>query len=230
MTDYTHASGAGTMMIRDTGSVVQFWFKAGYSNDHYSGLHFEVDVNGVNVGPISVNYPTGANWLMVYSTTVHTTQTVTFKLLTATGISGFGGPTTFSQSIGRATVPGPPPFPVVSNPRVNSLVVSWAGPINTGGAPIHDYDLAYSTSPSGALSNIYSFCTSAQLIGLATGTTYYFWVRAENSVGWGPWSGPASGKTDLGAYVNVGGAWHLAEPWVNTGGVWHRCTTRLIGH
>jgi hypothetical protein len=229
MTDYTHASGAGTMMIRDTGSVVQYWFKAGFTNDFYHGLHFEVDVNGVVKDLPGVNYPTGANWLMIYSSTVSTTQTVTFKLLTATGISGFGGPTTFSQAISRSTAPGIPAPPIVGSPRVNSLGVSWTPP-SSGGSAINNYQVAYGIDPTAASFVLYTTNTSITLSGLATGTTYYVWIRAFNAIGFGGWSNPSSGTTDMGGYVNVGGAWHLAEPWVKSGGVWHRCTTKLIGH
>lgn len=229
MTDYTHPSGAGTMMIRDTGSVVQYWFKAGYSNDFYHGLHFEVDVNGVVKDLPGVNYPTGAAWLMIYSSTVSTSQTVTFKLLTATGISGFGGPTTFNQVISRSTVPAAPSPPIVGSPRVNSLAVSWTPPSN-GGSAITNYQVSWSTSPSGGPLYLYTTNTSVTLSGLATGTVYYVFVRAANANGWGGWSLGTYGKTDMGAYVNVGGAWHLAEAWVKSGGVWRRCTSKVIGH
>jgi hypothetical protein len=51
-------------------------------------------------------------------------------------------------------------------------------------------------------------------------TIYYFWVKARNSVGLGPYSNSSSAKTYLGVYVNVGGVWKPAIPYVRTGGVW----------
>jgi hypothetical protein len=71
--------------------------------------------------------------------------------------------------------------------------------------------------------------------GLTPGDTYYFWTRARNSVGWGPWSASLKVMLIAGArvlaggtwkravpYVNVGGVWKVAEPWVKDVGVWKK--------
>lgn len=74
------------------------------------------------------------------------------------------------------------------------------------------------------------------LNNLDPGKTYYFWGRARNSVGWGPWSPSASfviliaGARVLAdgqwkravPYVKSGGVWKVAEPWVKSAGVWNR--------
>ena len=237
MTDYTTPSGSGTMMIRDdgngtgSGALVEYWFKAGFSSDFYNGLQFQILVNGVTVNQ-TVNYPTGAAWLKVYSSTVYTTQTVTFKLLTATGLSGMGGPTTFSHLISRATVPGTPSPPVISNPTVNSLDAAWTAP-GDGGSAITGYQIGYAistgiTPPSGPTTTVDVSSSPHTVTNLATGSFYYFWVRAKNAVGWGNWSTPSTGQTYLGAYVNVGGVWKLATPYVRTGGVWKPANTVFV--
>lgn len=74
------------------------------------------------------------------------------------------------------------------------------------------------------------------LYNLDPGKTYFFWGRARNSVGWGPWSAtPSAVALIAGArvlvagtwkravpYVKVDGTWKVAEPWVKNAGVWKR--------
>jgi hypothetical protein len=68
---------------------------------------------------------------------------------------------------------------------------------------------------------------------LDPGGTYYFWARARNAVGWGPWTSAKQVMLIAGArvldsgqwvravpYVNVGGVWKVAKPWVKNQGVW----------
>lgn len=58
------------------------------------------------------------------------------------------------------------------------------------------------------------------LSNLDPGKTYYFWGRARNSVGWGPWSAAFSTNLLAGSRVLVSGTWQRAVPYVNVGGVW----------
>lgn len=68
---------------------------------------------------------------------------------------------------------------------------------------------------------------------LEPGGTYYFWARARNPVGWGPWTVAKQVILIAGSrvlvdgtwqravpYVNVGGTWKVAEPWVKNAGAW----------
>lgn len=222
MTDYTHASGTGSMQIRDSGDLVEYWFKAGSTSNSWTGLQFQILVNGATVNK-TVNYSTGADWLKIYSSTVSYTQTVTFKLLTATGTTGMGGPTTFAQLINR--VPTPPGTPTVTNPTVNSLDVAWTAP-DVG--PVTGYQIGYSTSGfDTSPTTIVDVSSSPHTMSnLASGATFWFWIRAKNSVGWGSWSGKSVGlATYMGAYVNVGGTWKIAVPYVKDAGVWKKATT-----
>ena len=59
MTDYTKATGStGTMMIRDTGTDVEFWLKAGNNTYKYQ-LPWQYTVNGVNSGPLQFRFVSG---------------------------------------------------------------------------------------------------------------------------------------------------------------------------
>jgi hypothetical protein len=316
MTDWTKTTGStGTMLIRDTGDSVEFWFKAGYSNDWYNGLDFSYTVNG-DTDDKSINYPTGANWYHVGSKTATYNQTVTFKLKTDTSISGIGGPTTFTHTVTRDQEPGAPSKPVISGIKATSVVVSFndgsnggdsidsrqiryddnsnfsspstvssdrsttisgltanktyyfqarchnsvgwgswstassaktqsvptapSAPLlssvtatsvdvswtdnSNGGSSITAHQIGWGTSSSAPTSTVSA--NSPQVVnGLTPGTTYYIFVRAQNSVGWSSWSKPTSMMTVAGVYVLVGTAWKLAVPYVRVGGIWKRAET-----
>ena len=213
-------------MIRDTGSVVEFWFKAGYANDWANDLDFNWTVNGVTTA-VGIVYPTGAQWKKVGSATVSYSQTITFRLLDATGTKGMGGPTTFNQYIFRATVPEAPSKPVLTNVKTTSVDVSFT-PNGNGGATILGYEIGYGLSGGEIFVNTSGPMT---ITGLTPGTVYLFWVRARNSVGWSPFAGPTSVRTIAGGYIKVGDAWKLAVPYVKVSGEWKLAEpwTRSVG-
>lgn len=193
MTDYTRETGSGgSMMIRDTGSSVEFWFRAGNSADWVNGLDFNWTANG-STSSRSINYPTGADWYHVGSVTVSTDQTVTFRLLSNTSIAGIGGPTTFSHAINRAVVPGKTTTPQLSNISSTSMLVKFQSN-GDGGADIDLREIGYSSNAN-VITDTVGSDGSTIVGGLVPGRRYYFWARVHNYVGWSDWSGRSTAIT-----------------------------------
>lgn len=115
-------------------------------------------------------------------------------------------------------VPDAPNSVVLSAIEQTTIVASFSGN-GDGGAPITQWQIGYGTSSIAPTTSVTSTGTTT-ITGLTPGTTYYFWARGLNSVGWGPYSVRTTAKTIAGARVNVAGVWKDAIPYVRVAGVW----------
>lgn len=190
MVDYTKTDG-GTIMIRDTGTDVEYWFKAANSSSWQNGLDFSWTTSG-GTATRSINYPTGGDWYKVGESTLTVSQTVTFRQTTNSGVSGIGPPKTLSKFISRGTVPDAPGAFYVSA-YSNEYVNGDADPGGNGGSAILQWQFAWGTSPtvpgSGGGANNLSLSTGyGEVDNLNPGSLYYFWNRQRNAHGFGPWS------------------------------------------
>ncbi len=196
MVDYHKDTGSsGTMRIRDTGSVVEFWINAGNSSTFNHDMPWGYTVNGSTNNNREYDYKAGSGWEKLGAWTVTTDQTVTFRLFD-TGTSGLGGPTTFSVFIDRASVPSPPTVCTISSVTANSVFVTF-GDGASNGAAIDARQIGYGTSSTNVQHTV-SSDKSTTVSGLSPGTTYYFWARTHNAKGWSAW-GPRTSKTTLKA-------------------------------
>ena len=100
------------------------------------------------------------------------------------------------------TAPPEPPADVAAAPAASSLVVVWNPPAMTGGQNPTHYDVRYiltsgdETVDSNWTERLRAVTGSARrhtISGLANGMEYDVQVRAENSVGKGPWSETVNG-------------------------------------
>lgn len=150
------------------------------------------------------------------------------------GMTGFSGNTsTGGSSWDLPTIPrdpGPPSAPAISNITQNSVTLTWT-PNPADGLPNTSYTIGYGTSSSAPTTTTTSSILSKTITGLTPGVKYYFWVKATNSVGTGPYSASSNATTIAGAFVKQSGTWKKAVPYVRTGGVWKvaRPWGRILG-
>lgn len=123
----------------------------------------------------------------------------------------------------KATFPGQPGTPSITSQAVGQVGISWTAPSFSGGAPIVDYDIEYSTNGGStwtAWSHTPSTATSATVTGLPDYLTYTFRVKARNAVGSGnastnsanaPQFNAASGGTEqtISNYNGTGQTWKV---------------------
>lgn len=192
MTDYTKPTGAtGTMLIRDTGTTVEFYLRAGSGTYNYQ-LPWAYEVNGVSSGWQSFRFEQGGAWQFLRSWTVTTTQTVLFRL-GVSGTAGLGGETWFYQTINRSTTPGAPTPVVLSSITSTSMFATFTDGTN-GGVPILNRYIGYGTDGNTPQIEVPSDLTTS-ITSLLPGTVYYFWAKTHNIHGYGPWSVRSSATT-----------------------------------
>lgn len=193
MVDYHKSTGSsGTMMIRDTGSVVEFWITSGNGSTFAYDMPWAFVVNGVTSSWREFRYEAGAGYERLSSWTVSTSQTVTFKL-GDTDTGGLGGPTNFSVAISRAKIPSPPTTVVLSSITSTSMHATFNDGANNGAA-IDSRQIGYGVSPTAVITTVASD-RSTDITGLTPGTQYYFWARTHNSLGYSGWAPRATATT-----------------------------------
>lgn len=121
-----------------------------------------------------------------------------------------------ARTLGVPDAPKPPSV-VAINPTSAKGSHRTPDPGN-GGSAILEFQTGYgkdSSTPQAFISG-----KVIDLTNLDPAQKYYFWARARNAIGWGPWSIRTDVQLPAGAWVNVGGIWKRALPWENVGGVW----------
>ena len=129
-----------------------------------------------------------------YTLTGLTNGTLYYVRVSGVNIVGTGTPSNVI-SLMPSTIPGPAIIISSASCDNQQVLVTWAPPTNTGGAPILSYNLQYSTTglagswlPTPMPYSVAAPTTSYTFTGLTNGTLYYFQVAAVNTIGVGPYS------------------------------------------
>ena len=189
MTDFKWTIGVGDeMMIRDTGTLVEFWFHSDPSTFN-NQQNYAYTVNGATAsGTFAI--AAGGAWYRIGYSNVTTDQTVSFTIYD----EGLGWPTTtHSAFIDRASIPAAPSTPTFQLVDTDSVRVHFSDGANNGSA-IDSRQIGGSSSPS-APTTVVTANSGYVWGGLQPKTTYYFWAKTHNAKGWGPWSGRGSVRT-----------------------------------
>lgn len=134
-------------------------------------------------------------------------------------VAGFS-PWSLRASNATPTVPVAPSAPTISSITQVSAAVSWIAN-GDGGRAITGYEIGIGLTSAGpTLTSPVTPASPTTVGGLSPGKTYYWWVRAENSVGWSAWSAMTVAASIAGARIKVGSVWKQAVPYVRTGGTW----------
>jgi hypothetical protein len=182
MADYTLSiGGSSTMMIRDLGGWVEFWFKTGpstWNNDQW----WSYGANGINSRQ-KYRLLRGGNWQHFGSVHVSYDQTIRFTIEGA----GLGWATTnFFQHIQRSTVPAPPTMQAAYPTSNTNIHIVFTGN-HDGGSPVLEWQIGYGFTSSGPSYLVGSSGTS-DISGFGSGQRAYFWARGRNAIGWSGWS------------------------------------------
>lgn len=194
MVDYTRSTGSqpgATMMIRDKWSPgsdnynVEFWINSNNTGTFHYQLPWSYIGNGVQSPNLQFRYEKNMGWQRLGVYNQWGSGNVSFKL-GATGTIGFGGPTTLTVFINRATVPPAPSAVRFSNLSSTSVTGTFDSN-GDGGSTLFAWQFGYGTDPNTPQS-VFDALISHTFVGLNPGTTYYFWARGRNAQGNGPWS------------------------------------------
>lgn len=170
-----------------------------------------------NIGGVTYSGSIGSYDFRSYSelTLASATATLTHNssgYLTATVTGSFDDGAAYGN-LGNATstgsftftripkVPQAPGTPTVGTTTPTSVALSWTAPDNMG-ATITNYEVQRATNSgftTGLATQSFGTSTSGTVTGLTAGPTYWFRVRAQNSVGYGSYSGSVSATPALPA-------------------------------
>lgn len=137
------------------------------------------------------------------------------------------GPWSGTRVVATKNYPSAPGTPSISGIEPQQATATWSAPSSNGGDAITNYQVQVSPNSNFSGASTYSTGTtrSRVLSGLTPGTTYYVRARAQNSVGYGGWSGARSFQTLSGAKILIGGTWRDGVAHIRSGSSWSLAIT-----
>lgn len=181
--------GSSTMMIRDLGGTVEFWFKTGPQtwNNQQPWSFF---VNGASSGMQYFRLLRGGNWQKFGAVYVGYDQDVGFTIYN----SGLGFPTfPMVAHITRTTVPPPPNLLSAQGISTTHIHVVFTS-TGDGGSPVLEWQIGYGGSGN-APSFLVGSSGTSDVGPFVSGQLVYFWARGRNAVGWSAWSNRRDAST-----------------------------------
>lgn len=121
----------------------------------------------------------------------------------------------------KASKPGQAGTPTITSQSSGQVGISWTAPSFSGGAPITDYKIEYSSNSGSTWTewnHTPSTATSATVTGLPDYLTYEFRVTAKNAVGLGTASTKSAGVSQFNAAS--GGTESTVSNYNGTGQTW----------
>ena len=192
--------GAPTTLVAVVGvSSATLTWVAPANNGGATVLGYDV-YQGTSPGGEDYGTPVNGATLITGTTTTITALASGFTYyftVAAVNVHGASQPSN-EASASFAVAPGAPTG-LAASPGSGSVTLSWTAPASNGGSAILGYDAFQGTSPGGESATpinggIPITGTSVTVSGLTTGTTYFFTVKALNSVGPSAASNEASGS------------------------------------
>lgn len=103
-----------------------------------------------------------------------------------------------------STAPAAPAIPTVTS-QTTASIVSWIAP-SSGGSPIYEYDVQYSTSPTfTSATTLVTSAVTLTIVNQTPITAYSYRIRARNSIGVSGWSPVRTVSTKSGILVSAKG-------------------------
>lgn len=207
-----------------------FWASTGIGNKGWADSSQGGDRDLWNAGDLAYDFRNGSNtgrWTLAqgqFNVQHRSDGNAEYFVNGGLTLASLGSATagTGWRSLPRlANVPDAPTPLGIDNVTMTSMTYHFSGNYD-GGSPIREWQVGWGADPNsaqwyetgGPINN------GVATVAVPPATTFYFWSRGRNDVGWGPWSNRISAQSRAGVRVKINGVWRTAVPYAKINGVW----------